>query len=75
VEQRKSKKPKWCFSKHKAQIQQKKVKERPEFKAKPRDEEKSRDEAIFKIKPATKNNSKNNIPKEIQNTSCRESEI
>jgi hypothetical protein len=42
VEQKKTKKPNDVLAKHKAQTAKEGAKERPEFKAKPRDEEKSR---------------------------------
>ena len=59
------KNPNDVLAKHKAQIPAKEgSKERPEFKAKPRDEEKSRgDEAPSKSRPATKNTSKKQYPK------------
>ncbi|UFH36962.1 MULTISPECIES: DUF1456 family protein [Flavobacterium] len=59
------KNPNDVLAKHKAQIPAKQsAKERPEFKAKPRDEEKSRgDEAPSKSKPAAKKPSKKQYPK------------
>jgi hypothetical protein len=59
------KNPNDVLAKHKAQIPAKEgYKERPEFKAKPRDEEKSRgDEAPSKSKPAAKKPSKKEYPK------------
>jgi len=59
------KNPKDVLAKHKAQIPAKTgAKERPEFKAKPRDEEKSRgDEAPSKSKSAAKKPSKKQFPK------------
>jgi hypothetical protein len=59
------KNPNDVLAKHKAQIPAKDgSKDRPEFKAKPRDEERSRgDEAPSKSKPAAKNNSKKQYPK------------
>ena len=59
------KNPNDVLAKHKAQIPAKDgAKERPEFKAKPRDEERSRgDEAPSKKKPAAKNKSAKQYPK------------
>ncbi|CAM4154043.1 hypothetical protein RCH19_000875 [Flavobacterium sp. PL12] len=59
------KNPNDVLAKHKAQIPSKEgSKERPEFKAKPRDEEKSRgDEAPSKSRPATKSTKKKEYPK------------
>ena len=59
------KNPNDVLAKHKAQIPAKQsAKERPEFKAKPRDEERSRgDEAPSKSKPAAKKPSKKQYPK------------
>jgi len=59
------KNPNDVLAKHKAQIPTKDgAKERPEFKAKPRDEERSRgDEAPSNKKPAAKNKSKKQYPK------------
>ena len=59
------KNPNDVLAKHKAQIPAKEgSKERPEFKAKPKDQDKSRgDEAPSKTKSATKKSSKKDYPK------------
>ncbi|MEC5166890.1 hypothetical protein RCH18_002639 [Flavobacterium sp. PL11] len=59
------KNPNNVLAKHKAQIPSKDgAKDRPEFKAKPKDEERSRgDEAPSKSRPTTKNTAKKQYPK------------
>jgi hypothetical protein len=76
VEQKKTKKPNDVLAKHKAQIPAKKLrKKRPEFKAKPRDEKKSRGDQDLQISSATKKPSKTIPKRKCKSAGGRKSKI
>jgi hypothetical protein len=76
VEQKKTQNPNDVLAKHKAQIPAKEgAKERPEFKAKPRDEERRPEVTKTSKSSSATKTFKNNTQKEMQKVCGRKSKI